>query len=828
MNYKLRPYQEQTKKDIEKFLLDSPYKKALDLKPVGCHSKGYKVFMADGSLKNVEDIKIGDKLMGPDSKSRRVIELYNGKDEFYKLTLKNIEILLNKDHVLHLVRTGDNYKRKSIENQFPKILNVSIIDYLKWTKNKKSYYKIKRCGFSLNSSDNIYIEPYYFGLWLGDGSVNSTDITTDNHNIKKYLREYAERLNLEFRDIVKKSNLSTIRLKKTIGKTNPIIQDLKKYNVSNNKHIPELFLKQNDDFRLEILNGIIDSDGYKSSNVNYEITLSNYKLSKDIYRLCGSLGYNPIFKKIFKKCKNCENKSNRTYYKVSFRGDERINCKVEYKKIQNSNPNKNNNLYSFNIEKVGIDDYYGFNISGDNLYICENFIIHHNSGKSLDVAIFAKSVNNKCLVIQPRKELLEQNLEKARNFGLDPSVYSASKKSKNISDLTYATSLSLINNPEAFKDFDYVVIDEAHMGLTNSIKRNKITDEGKLVTFLNQINPKKILGLTATPIQLVTTGWGSELKMINRSKRSYWYQSDIIHVTQISEIKEEYWADLEFIDKSKDESLLELNSTGSDFKIDTIIKQYDINNTFEEIINNYEDLVKNGCKSVLIFVPSVKQALDLKKRIKGLEVVYDKLSSSERTEIIQGFKKGDIKVIANVDILSTGFDEPKIDGIIIARNTNSLTVFYQQCGRGVRPIILKDGTIFKKKCKIIDLTGNTKRFGNIENISIEKQDYTKGWAMWSSDKILTGYIFGDWETPSRKDIINAYNKTVSKKESTNLDIKMPWGKHKGESLKKSIINDRPYFIWLLNNKDFEWSGKNNIELKKNIENIIFELTINQI
>ena len=91
-----------------------------------------------------------------------------------------------------------------------------------------------------------------------------------------------------------------------------------------------------------------------------------------------------------------------------------------------------------------------------------------------------------------------------------------------------------------------------------------------------------------------------------------------------------------------------------------------------------------------------------------------------------------------MDILSTGFDEPKIDGIIIARNTNSLTVFYQQCGRGVRPIILKDGTIFKKKCKIIDLTGNTKRFGNIENISIEKQDYTKGWAMWSSDKILTG------------------------------------------------------------------------------------------
>lgn len=77
--------------------------------------------------------------------------------------------------------------------------------------------------------------------------------------------------------------------------------------------------------------------------------------------------------------------------------------------------------------------------------------------------------------------------------------------------------------------------------------------------------------------------------------------------------------------------------------------------------------------------------------------------SRRRTEIIQGFKKGDI-LIANMNILSTGFDEPKIDGIIIARNTNSLTVFINSVVE-VRPIILKDGTIFKKKCKIID-TGN--------------------------------------------------------------------------------------------------------------------------
>ena len=156
MNYKLRPYQEQTKKDIEKFLLDSPYKKALDLKPVGCHSKGYKVYMHDGSLKKVEDIKINDLLMGDDSTPRKVKKLYRGNDDLYLLKVRNIEIFLNKDHILHLVRTGDDYKRKTIENQFPKIINVSIQEYIKWSNNKKSYYKIRRSGFNI-SKDTVNI-----------------------------------------------------------------------------------------------------------------------------------------------------------------------------------------------------------------------------------------------------------------------------------------------------------------------------------------------------------------------------------------------------------------------------------------------------------------------------------------------------------------------------------------------------------------------------------------------------------------------------------------------------------------------------------------------
>ena len=74
------------------------------------------------------------------------------------------------------------------------------------------------------------------------------------------------------------------------------------------------------------------------------------------------------------------------------------------------------------------------------------------SGKALDTAIIAEMVNEDILVLQPNIELLEQNIEKARAFGLDPSIYSASANKKEVSNITYATPLSIISEPDLFKN----------------------------------------------------------------------------------------------------------------------------------------------------------------------------------------------------------------------------------------------------------------------------------------------------------------------------------------------------------------------------------------
>lgn len=182
--------------------------------------------------------------------------------------------------------------------------------------------------------------------------------------------------------------------------------------------------------------------------------------------------------------------------------------------------------------------------------------------------------------------------------------------------------------------------------------------------------------------------------------------------------------------------------------------------------------------------------------------------------------KGNVVIMGN-----TGFDHPELDAIIMARNTNSFRLYYQKFGRLVRPIIMPDGSIFKKKGTIIDLTGNYKRFGSVENITFEKQEYTKGWAMWNGDKIMTGHPFENWDMPTREEVKKVYNESLVKSKKPK-DIKFPFGKHKGKDLANIFKIDRGYLKWLLTNKEFEWKTTNMKQLKKEIENLFKKEILN--
>lgn len=353
-------------------------------------------------------------------------------------------------------------------------------------------------------------------------------------------------------------------------------------------------------------------------------------------------------------------------------------------------------------------------------------------GKSILIAWVANTLKENVLVIQPSKELLEQNYWKYINLCSDEttvSVYSASFNSKEISQVTFCTIGSIKSKGLEFKSlgFKRVLIDEAHMYPREST--------GMLRTFIEELNPSHVLGVTATPFKLQTNTdmsgnpFSKLVCLTNRSKKGNFFK-DIIHVSQIQEmIKLGFWSRLEYISEDIDESSLIFNSTKAEFTDFSIERSFVNNNIKERIWKAYEHLkTEHNCKHTLIFVPSVTIAIEMKQQYGG-SVVYSGMKSKERDEEINNFKNGTTSFIWNVRILSTGFDYTEIDSIIYGYSTASLTNYYQIIGRGTR---IHDN---KEKCIIYDLGGNYKRFGRVEDMVMIQ--LSSGWEMISETKLIT-------------------------------------------------------------------------------------------
>lgn len=423
------------------------------------------------------------------------------------------------------------------------------------------------------------------------------------------------------------------------------------------------------------------------------------------------------------------------------------------------------------------------------------------AGKSLIVSELARTYDN-ILCIQPSKELLSQNYAKYNAYPdvAPASIYSASLNSKDIGNVTFGTPRSIYNGLDFFKShkFKYVVIDEAHHGAKINSQVHKI---------VKSLNPRKVIGLTATPVYLSAFEGQAMLKMMNRTTKSMFRK--IIHVTQIQELVEKgFWSDLVYDNRHVDDSMLEYNVTGSDYTMDSIIEMYQKNNTHENIVKEVKHLQREGRKHTLIFVPSIDEADALARSIDGAASVSSKTPAKERERIVNGFLSGEIKVVANCNVLGTGFDFPELDSIIHARATNSMSIWYQTIGRGVR--------IFptKEDCKVVDMSGNSVKFGKVENIEFEEIDGF-GWGMFSNDRLISGIPLTDELITSKQDIINDHLERVRLENGTEVTF----GKYKGQQLIDVYRKDPSYVMWLVSNK-FEPFSKATRNLKTNAGNLI--------
>ena len=331
-------------------------------------------------------------------------------------------------------------------------------------------------------------------------------------------------------------------------------------------------------------------------------------------------------------------------------------------------------------------------------------VLPTGAGKSLVIAELARLAKGRVLVLAHVKELVEQNHEKYEGYGLKGSIFSAGLGRKETDQqVVFASVQSVVRNLDSFSNqFSLLVIDECHRVLDE-----KTSSYQKVITHLRENNSGiKVLGLTATPYRL-GMGWLYQYHTRGqvRSEEPRFFRDCIFELPIRYLLDEGFLTPARMIDApvlSYDFSQLKPASTGryKEAELDMVIEQS--KRATPQIVDQIIELAKDKL-GIMVFAATVRHAQEILGLLPEGEssIVIGDTPTLERDQIISDFKERKIKFLVNVSVLTTGFDAPHVDLIAILRPTESISLYQQIVGRGLR---LSPG---KKECLVLDYAGNS-------------------------------------------------------------------------------------------------------------------------
>jgi len=320
------------------------------------------------------------------------------------------------------------------------------------------------------------------------------------------------------------------------------------------------------------------------------------------------------------------------------------------------------------------------------------------SGKSIVIAKLAELVSRligkkKILVLAHRKELIQQNAAKIEG---DVGIYHAGiGRYDTENNIIVAGIQSLARNADKIKNVGLIIVDECHL-----ISLNEDSQYRKLFEHYGV----RVIGFTATPYRL-------DGGFLHIGASSFF--DDIVYEKAVKEMMDEgYLCKL----VSKVSILPDLSN------VKVRMGDYIISQLEEAMIDT--DLIHRSMETLLAFGELRRQWLLFSPSIKHAEIITDILNSNgictqmiigetnNREVILEDFHMGRIQCLVNVDVLTTGFDEPSIDLIGMFRPTMSTGLYYQMVGRGLRVL---EG---KKNCLILDYAGNIAEHGPLDKLKV--------------------------------------------------------------------------------------------------------------
>ena len=359
-----------------------------------CFQKGTLVLMFDGSLRKIENVKEGDFVMGDDSGPRKVLYLHSGTDEMFEVKPKKGQsFVVTGDHLLSLKRTVSHRHRRgkpSVNRFVGDIVNVPTDEFMAKSRSFKMYHKLFRVAVKFPRRP-VALDPYFLGLWLGDGNATNTGITTADSEIVDYIYSFAHKHKMHHVTIDFHKNNKANSYKTTPGNVgahgrNVVYNKLNLYNLFNNKHIPPEYLVNSRDIRLKTLAGLVDSDGYRNHE-GYQFTLKHKQLVDDIVYLCRSLGFAAYVSTVTKTIKRLGFVGE--YHQVNISGDlSCVPCKLERRKCAVRKQIKGVLVTAIeSVSPVGRKKYYGFGVDGNQRFLLEDFTVVHNTVGALATAL---------------------------------------------------------------------------------------------------------------------------------------------------------------------------------------------------------------------------------------------------------------------------------------------------------------------------------------------------------------------------------------------------------------------------------------------------------
>lgn len=658
-----------------------------------CLGRDTPVLMADGAVKMVQDVVAGDRLLGPDSGVRNVLSVAAGREQLYRITpKKGMAYVVNASHILSLRKTpGSDGLRLADGRMVPAdadVVNVNVETLLQSNATTRHCLKGWRAGaveFHAEPAD-LLLDPYWLGCWLGDGHQNMPALSSPECAMVEAWRATARSYGYEV--VVIQSREGDCPSWRIVSRGrghdgapyNLLTMGLDAYGLRQRKHVPQAYKTASVAQRLQLIAGMIDSDGSLGHN-GYD-WISKYEgLAEDFAFLCRSVGLAAYVQACKKGIKSRGFVGN--YWRVSVSGDTDRIPSLD-KRAGERMQKKRHLVHGISIEPIGQGDYFGFELDGDRLFLLGDFTVTHNTYLGLRIAHEALVKGRRALFIADRRVLIDQTSTTADRYGLSAHGVLMSQHWRNDPSMPFQIASAQTLARRDWPAADVIIVDEAH------------TQLAVWVDYIQRPECKaKVIGLSATPF---STGLGKIF-------------SNLVNAATMAELTEAGVLVPMRVMSCKPVDMTGAATSGGEWT-DAAAGERGM-----EIVGDVvaEWLAHGENRKTIVFGSTIAHCAELCKQFNESGVMAQLFTSEtteeERKGILAEYRKPDtmLRVLISVEALAKGMDVPDVGCVCDVRPLRkSLSTAIQMWGRGLR----SSPETGKTDCLLLDFSGNIIRFAD--------------------------------------------------------------------------------------------------------------------